>query len=345
MTDAALDLLAREAALRERTGSLRMRDAAAALGVPEAALIEARRRSGAAVRLARPEAPEGFGRVLARLPEAGEVMALTRNETAVHEKVGRFAPPDLDGALGQVVGDIDLRLFLQHWRFGYAVSEAAAAQPAVLRCRRHRNPQGLPPRGDRRRRLRADRRRFRRSRRRAGRFDPPRRRGPSGRMPRSTSPACATPGAASGRPTCSSPCCGSSASPAPGDAARRPGVRPPGAGLGCPRRCSRPRPPLACRSWSSSEPRLPADPRRADPPRQGRRALAERPRPRVQPAPARGPGRGGLGRAQAVGARRHPRARALRRQRRLAAQLFGHRPAQGQERDDWRALVTGLPGL
>ena len=29
----------------------------------------------------------------------------------------------------------------------------------------------------------------------------------------------------------------------------------------------------------------------------------------------------------------------------LAAQLFGHRPAQGQERDDWRALVTGLPGL
>ena len=123
MTDAALDLLAREAALRDRTGSLRMRDAAAALGVPEAALIEARRRSGAAVRLARPEAPEGFGRVLARLPEAGEVMALTRNETAVHEKVGRFAPPDLDGALGQVVGDIDLRLFLQHWRLGYAVSE------------------------------------------------------------------------------------------------------------------------------------------------------------------------------------------------------------------------------
>ena len=73
MTDALLDdpeaLLAREAALRARAGSLRMRDAAAALGVPEAALLEVRRPGGEAIRLARPEAPEGFGRLLARLPE------------------------------------------------------------------------------------------------------------------------------------------------------------------------------------------------------------------------------------------------------------------------------------
>jgi putative hemin transport protein len=127
MTDAALDdwddLLAREAALRAGGATPRMRDAAAALGVPEAALVEARRRTGAAVPLRRPDAAEGFGRVLARLPEAGTVMALTRNETAVHEKVGRFAPPAIDGALGQVVGDIDLRLFLQHWRLGYALTD------------------------------------------------------------------------------------------------------------------------------------------------------------------------------------------------------------------------------
>ena len=131
MTDAALDdpdgLLAREAALRARAGSLRMRDAAAALGVPEAALLEARRRGGEAIRLARPDAPEGFGRLLARLPEAGTVMALTRNETAVHEKVGRFNDPAIEGTLGQVVGAIDLRLFLQHWRFGYALAEGTVA--------------------------------------------------------------------------------------------------------------------------------------------------------------------------------------------------------------------------
>lgn len=116
-------LLAREAALRAGGASPRMRDAAEALGVPEAALVEARRATGAAVRLRRPDEPEGFGRVLERLPEAGVVMALTRNATAVHEKVGRFAPPAIDGALGQVVGDVDLRLFLQHWRYGYALTE------------------------------------------------------------------------------------------------------------------------------------------------------------------------------------------------------------------------------
>ena len=128
MTDAGLvddpdGLLARERALRAGGAALRMRDAAAALGVPEAALLEARRGTGATRRLRRPEVPEGFGAVLARLPEAGEVMALTCNESCVHEKHGRFAPPAFEGGMGQVVGEIDLRLFMRHWRFGYAFDE------------------------------------------------------------------------------------------------------------------------------------------------------------------------------------------------------------------------------
>jgi putative hemin transport protein len=45
----------------------------------------------------------------------------------VHETIGRFAEPAIDGSLGQVVGDIDLRLFLQHWRFGYALTERTLA--------------------------------------------------------------------------------------------------------------------------------------------------------------------------------------------------------------------------
>jgi putative hemin transport protein len=122
-------LLAREAALRAGGATLRMRDAAAALGVPEAALVEARRSTGAARRLRRPEVAEGFGAILARLPEAGEVMALTRNESCVHEKHGRFARPEFQGAMGQVVGEIDLRLFLRHWRFGYALEEETRSGP------------------------------------------------------------------------------------------------------------------------------------------------------------------------------------------------------------------------
>lgn len=116
-------LLAREAALRSGGATPRMRDAAQALGVPEAALLEARRTTSAARRLRRPEAAEGFGALLARLGEAGEVMALTRNEAAVHEKHGRFATPDFQGAMGQVVGEIDLRLFMQHWAFGFVLDE------------------------------------------------------------------------------------------------------------------------------------------------------------------------------------------------------------------------------
>ena len=207
MTDAALDdpdaLLAREAALRARAGSLRMRDAAAALGVPEAALLEVRRQGGEAIRLARPDAPEGFGRLLARLPEAGTVMALTRNESAVHEKVGRFAAPGDRGRArpggrrhrpAPVPATLALRL---------RVTEGGAAQHPVLRRRRHRRAQGLP-------RAATD----------AAAFDaivaaspipppprplrPPRRRSPSAPTPRSTSPACAPPGARCDRPTCSS---------------------------------------------------------------------------------------------------------------------------------------------
>ena len=117
------DLLAREAALRAGSGALRMRDAAEALAVPEAALLEARRATGEAQRLARPETAEGFGAVLMRLPEVGEVMSLTRNAACVHELTGRFEPPAIEGAMGQVVGEIDLRLFLRHWAFGYALDE------------------------------------------------------------------------------------------------------------------------------------------------------------------------------------------------------------------------------
>ena len=118
------DLLAREAALGAGGRSLRMRDAAEALGVPEAALLEARRPGGSVVRLAEP-----FADVLRRLPEAGPVLALTRNDACVIESRGAFAPPEIEGTMGQVVGAIDLRLFLRNWRYGYAFREEPEAGP------------------------------------------------------------------------------------------------------------------------------------------------------------------------------------------------------------------------
>ncbi|HET7268645.1 MAG TPA: ChuX/HutX family heme-like substrate-binding protein, partial [Oleiagrimonas sp.] len=58
------------------------------------------------------------------LPKLGPVMALTRNESCVHEKTGAYDHVDLGAATGVVLnGAIDLRIFLKHWRHGYAVTE------------------------------------------------------------------------------------------------------------------------------------------------------------------------------------------------------------------------------
>ena len=210
------DLLEREAALRAGGAGLRMRDAAAALGVPEAALLEARRATGAAERLRRAEVAEGFGTILARLSEAGEVMALTRNEACVHEKHGRFAAPDFQGGMGQVVGDIDLRLFMRHWAFGYALSEDTRSGP-------RRSLQFFDASGTAIHKVYAtaatDRAAFERI---AADFadpdaaparfaPPPEPAPPSARTPRSMPPASSPPGRRSSTPTSSSSSCAASA--------------------------------------------------------------------------------------------------------------------------------------
>jgi putative hemin transport protein len=120
----AADLLAREAALQKGNRPLRLRDAAEALGVPEAALLEARRSGGSVVRLRAP-----FADLLRRMPEAGDVLALTRNDACVIESRGTFAPPEIEGTMGQVVGAIDLRLFLRNWHTAYAHRETTGSGP------------------------------------------------------------------------------------------------------------------------------------------------------------------------------------------------------------------------
>jgi len=119
----AADVRRQEEELRARSGKLRMRDAAEALKLPEAALLEARLASGEARRLIRASEGPGFAPVIERMGEAGDVMALTRNAPCVHEKHGTYNAPKFFGAMGQVVGEIDLRLFLQHWAYGYALDE------------------------------------------------------------------------------------------------------------------------------------------------------------------------------------------------------------------------------
>ena len=101
----------------------RIRDAAAALGVSEAELL-ATGIGETVTRLAAPSEKPGWGKVIERLPSLGRVMALTRNEHCVHERKGLYREIGIFGFMGNVVGpDIDLRFFLNHWHFGFAVSE------------------------------------------------------------------------------------------------------------------------------------------------------------------------------------------------------------------------------
>lgn len=122
-TEALPSLFERYQELRDRDGPIRQRDAATALGVSEAELVHAKAGHGEAVAL-RPGAFAGFGDLLKRMPAAGPVMVLTRNEHCVHEKHGAFAHVTAQPSMGLVVNhDIDLRLFFNHWRYGYSVIE------------------------------------------------------------------------------------------------------------------------------------------------------------------------------------------------------------------------------
>ncbi|MCF4165860.1 hemin-degrading factor [Zavarzinia compransoris] len=117
-TDVAA-LARRLADLRAAEPALRAREAAARLGISEGELVALGCGTAATVRLA-----PRFTAIVARLPELGEVMALTRNESCVHEKVGRYDKLSLEGHIGLVLDpDIDLRIFFGHWAMGFALRE------------------------------------------------------------------------------------------------------------------------------------------------------------------------------------------------------------------------------
>lgn len=62
------------------------------------------------------------------VPKLGKVKALTRNNEVVHERNGEYLNPSFgkNSHVGLFVGeDIDLRIFLNLWKFSFAVSEVA----------------------------------------------------------------------------------------------------------------------------------------------------------------------------------------------------------------------------
>jgi putative hemin transport protein len=108
--------------LKQQKPQLRIRDAAIALGVSELELLELNL-SKDVIRLS-----GDYKEMLKDMKQLGYVMALTRNEYAVHERKGVYDNISFmaEGKMGVAVNDdIDLRFFMTQWHHAYAAKVVA----------------------------------------------------------------------------------------------------------------------------------------------------------------------------------------------------------------------------
>ena len=115
-----IDLKERWTRLQTENPKTRIRDAAKQLGVSEAELLAADL-GKTVIRLT-----DSFPELLQEFHTLGRIMALTRNDEIVHERKGEYKNVEVikgHGKMGLVLGDdIDLRIFFDKWRFGFAVT-------------------------------------------------------------------------------------------------------------------------------------------------------------------------------------------------------------------------------
>lgn len=100
--------------LREEKKEMRNRDFAVSIGISEAELIAAYCIIGKAKRL-----QIDVATLLESAPKLGTVMALTRNEYAVHEITGCFEKVVHHQHIPITLGEIDLRIFSKQWKFAF----------------------------------------------------------------------------------------------------------------------------------------------------------------------------------------------------------------------------------
>lgn len=103
---------------RSENPDMRERDFAQQAGISEAEFVAAYVGEGATRLVC--DVPA----VLNGLAAVGEVMALTRNESAVHEKIGTYGGVRLSEGAGVVInGEINLRVFPPRWKHAFAVEK------------------------------------------------------------------------------------------------------------------------------------------------------------------------------------------------------------------------------
>lgn len=112
--------------IERQSGKARHRDIAEKLQISEGELIAAHVGAGHEEPLMRATRLQPVWPTLIKsLEPLGEVMALTRNLSCVHEKTGVYTNVSDSNHVGLVLGaEIDLRAFYGQWAHGFAVSEA-----------------------------------------------------------------------------------------------------------------------------------------------------------------------------------------------------------------------------
>ncbi len=113
---------------KKNNPGMRIRNVAEELEVSEAELV-ACQMGGVAIRL-----KSDAEAILKEAEKLGYVMALTRNEACVHERKGVYENPQFFTRGKMQTGlfvnpDIDLRLFMVHWKHVFAVTEKTKAGP------------------------------------------------------------------------------------------------------------------------------------------------------------------------------------------------------------------------
>ncbi len=101
--------------LKQEQPHLHAREQASVLGVPEEALLELEQ--GEDIVRLQPDIPGIF----AMLRDAGEIMAITRNDAVVHERKDAYVNPEFGKGPGLVTEDIDLRIFTSLWKRVWSV--------------------------------------------------------------------------------------------------------------------------------------------------------------------------------------------------------------------------------
>lgn len=105
-------------AARAENPKTRARDLAETLGISEAQLVAADLGQGVTRITAQPDL------LMPLIPSLGTVMALTRNRSCVHERVGQYEAYSGGEHAAMVLGaEIDLRIFPAHWHHGFALDQ------------------------------------------------------------------------------------------------------------------------------------------------------------------------------------------------------------------------------